>query len=148
MTFGKNVVLRPRHTPRGQALAETSMFAVLAVVVGFGTLALIPYHRARTAATAAAYGCSEFLSQAPTDPRLASVVAKRIADETLNSDWSATYGVAYRVEVNTPKGPGQTGSCTVTWSAPILFNSLLGLHPGGGRVTFQSRAELWKAGWK
>ena len=119
------------------------MFAVLAVVVGFGILALIPYHRARTAATAAAYGCSQFLSQSPMDPHLASQAAKRIAQETLNSDWSATFGVTYQVDLRTPDGPGQAGVCSVSWSVPILFNSLLALQGGGaGRVWFQSRSEL------
>jgi hypothetical protein len=136
-------------TSRGQALAETAMFTVLAAVVGFGILALIPYHRARTSATSAAYGCAQFLSQSPMDPQRAVQAAQRIAQDTLASDWSATFGVSYRVEVQTHGGPGQSGSCTVSWSAPALFNSLLGLKPEGtGRVSFLSRVEMWKAGWK
>ena len=43
-----------RKSERGQALAETALFGLLAVVMAFGLLAWIPVHRARTAATAAA----------------------------------------------------------------------------------------------
>ena len=53
---------RHRIGERGQALAETALFAMLAVIMAFGLLAWIPTHRARTAATAAAYACSQFLS--------------------------------------------------------------------------------------
>ena len=56
--------LQPRGK-RGQAMAETALFAMLAVLMAFGLLAWIPTHRARTAATAAAYACSQFLSQSP-----------------------------------------------------------------------------------
>ncbi|MBK7320873.1 hypothetical protein [Candidatus Villigracilis affinis] len=47
--------MRARHQigERGQALAETALFAMLAVIMAFGLLAWIPTHRARTAATAA-----------------------------------------------------------------------------------------------
>ncbi len=38
---------------QGQALAETALFSVLAVIVIFGVLALIPIHRTRTAAISA-----------------------------------------------------------------------------------------------
>jgi hypothetical protein len=55
------------QSERGQALAETALFAVLAILMAFGLLAWIPAHRARTAATSAAYACSQFLSQSP-DP--------------------------------------------------------------------------------
>ena len=58
---------------RGQALAETALFAVLAILMAFGLLAWIPTHRARTAATAAAYACTQFLSQSP-DPRCADAL--------------------------------------------------------------------------
>ena len=36
---------------QGQALAETALFSVLAVIVIFGILALIPIHRTRTASS-------------------------------------------------------------------------------------------------
>jgi len=138
-----------RHFERGQALAETAMFAVLAAIVGFGILALIPFHRARTAATAAAYGCAQFLAQSPLDQHLATIAAKKIAADTLNSPWSGTFGVNYRVGVRSPGGPGEPGVCTVSWFTPVLFNGLLGLHQGGwDSITFVSRAEYWKANWK
>ena len=47
---------------RGQAMPETALFALLAILMAFGLLSWIPTHRARTAATAAAYACSQFLS--------------------------------------------------------------------------------------
>lgn len=133
---------------RGQALAELALFAVLAAIVGFGILSLIPFHRTRTAATAAAYGCAQMLAEAP-NPKDASRQAHLIATRTLESDWSATIGSQYVVKVNSPGGPGSQGSCTVRWSAPVMFNGLLGVSDGGwGEVTFQSRSEQWKAEWK
>ncbi len=134
---------------RGQALAETAMFAVLAAIVGFGILALIPYHRARTAATSAAYACAQFLAQSPLNQRLATNAARKTASDTLNAYWSGTFGTSYKVDVQAPGGPGQPGSCTVSWVTPVLFNGLLELHQGGwNSVTFESRGEKWKAGWK
>lgn len=59
--------VKHRRGERGQALAETALFAILAVLMAFGLLAWIPTHRARSAATAAAYACTQFLSQSP-DP--------------------------------------------------------------------------------
>ena len=133
----------------GQALAETAMFAVLAAIVGFGILALIPFHRARTAATSAAYGCAQFLAQSPLNQHLATQAARKVAQETLDSIWSGTFGTSYQVEIQAPGGPGQAGSCTVSWVTPVLFNGLLELRQGGwNTITFYSRAEKWKAGWK
>lgn len=130
-------------------MAETAMFAVLAVIAGFGILALIPYHRARSAATSAAYGCAQFLAEAPMDPHSAAKAAYRIANHTLNGDWSATFGVNFKVVVQEPAGPGTKGNCTVSWSVPTLFNGLLGLDQRGwNTVSFESRSEMWKAGWK
>ena len=83
---------RHRIGERGQALAETALFAMLAVIMAFGLLAWIPTHRARTAATAAAYACSQFLSQSP-DPSRARRNAVNVAWQTLDADWSATAGV-------------------------------------------------------
>jgi hypothetical protein len=67
------MIVRHRKGERGQALAETALFAMLAVLMAFGLLAWIPTHRARSAATAAAYACSQFLSQSP-DPARAHVM--------------------------------------------------------------------------
>jgi hypothetical protein len=67
-----------RFGERGQAMAETALFAVLAALMAFGLLARIPTHRARTAATAAAYACTQFLSQSP-DPARAQRNAMNIA---------------------------------------------------------------------
>ena len=133
---------------RGQALAETALFAMLAVVMAFGLLAWIPTHRARTAATAAAYACSQFLSQSP-DPARAQRNAVKIAWNTLDADWSATAGVAYRVQVISPNGPGLPGRCAVSYQAPALFDGLLGLSQGGWNSEwFISRSETWKARWR
>lgn len=133
---------------RGQALAETELFAMLAVLMAFGLLAWIPTHRARTAATAAAYACSQFLSQSP-DPARAQRNAVNIAWNTLDADWSATAGVAYRVQVIPPSGPGLPGRCAVSYQAPALFDRLLGLSQGGWNSEwFISRSETWKARWR
>jgi hypothetical protein len=137
-----------RRSERGQAMPETALFAVLAVLMAFGLLAWIPVHRARTAATAAAYACSQFLSQSP-DLSRARQNAIRVAWQTLNADWSATRGVNYRVQVSLPGGPGEAGSCQVFFQAPTLFNGLLGLgQTGWNSEWFISRSETWKAWWR
>ena len=129
---------------RGQALAETALFAMLAVIMAFGLLAWIPAHRARTAATA----CSQFLSQSP-DPARARANAVNVAWQTLNADWSATAGVQYRVQVSPPSGPGEPGQCLVSFQAPTLFDGLLGLSQSGWNSEwFISRSETWKAKWR
>ena len=137
-----------RKGERGQALAETALFATLAVIMAFGLLAWIPVHRARTAATAAAYACSQFLSQSPNTAR-AAFNARQIASRTLNVPWSATLGVHYRVQVAAPSGPGQPGECAVSFFVPTLFNGLLHLSRSGwGTEWFISRSESWKARWQ
>ena len=132
---------------QGQALPETAIFAVLAVIVTFGILALIPVHRTRTAAISASYACAQFLSQSP-DPSKAAYNARKIAENTLDGDWSATFGASYQVRVFPPAGRGQPGRCEVLWSAPGLFGGLLELRAGApsGEV-FVSRSEAWKARW-
>lgn len=133
---------------RGQALAETALFAMLAILMAFGLLSWIPTHRARTAATAAAYACSQFLSQSP-DPSRAGTNAVKIAWQTLDADWSATAGVQYQVQVSPPGGPGEPGRCQVSFQAPTLFDGLLGLSEGGwSSEWFISRSETWKAKWR
>src|SRR5690606_4716067 len=133
---------------RGQALAETALVAMLAVVMAFGLLAWIPTHRARSAATAAAYACSQFLSQSP-NPARAQRNAIAIAWNTLNADWSATAGVQYRVQVSPPSSPGSPGRCLVSFQAPTLFDALLGLSESDWNTTwFISRSETWKARWR
>lgn len=132
---------------RGQALAETALFSLLAVIVIFGILALIPFHRTRTAAISAAYGCAQFLSQSP-DPSKAVHNARLIAQQTLDGDWSATFGASYQVFVYPPNGRGTAGRCEVQWSAPVLFGGLLKLRAGSAsREVFISRSESWKAQW-
>ena len=139
-------VIRKRGE-QGQALAETALFAVLAVIVIFGILALIPFHRTRTAAISAAYGCAQFLSQSP-DPSKAVYNARRIAQQTLDGDWSATFGASYQIRVYSPNGRGMPGRCEVQWSAPVLFGGLLNLHAGSASSeVFISRSEVWKAQW-
>jgi hypothetical protein len=139
-----------KHTrsERGQALAETALFGILAVVMAFGLLAWIPVHRARTAATAAAYACSQFLSQSPNTER-AAANAKQVAWRTLDETWSGTRGLEYRVQVIPPSGPGQPGRCAVSYHTPSLFSSLLGLSKDDWNMTwFISRSETWKARWR
>ena len=132
---------------QGQALAETAIFAVLAVIVIFGILALIPFHRTRTAAISASYACAQLLSQSP-DPSKAAYNARKIAENTLDGDWSATFGADYQVRVYPPAGRGQPGRCEVIWSAPVLFSGLLELKAGAPTSeVFVSRSEAWKARW-
>jgi hypothetical protein len=140
--------MKHRKSERGQALAETALFGLLAAVLGFGLLAWIPVHRARTAATAAAYACAQFLSQSP-NPARAAANARQVAWQTLNAAWSGTRGVSYQLQVIPPTGPGQPGRCSVAYRAPALFNGLLRLSPGGWNTEwFLARAESWKARWR
>jgi len=132
---------------QGQALPETAIFAVLAVIVIFGILALIPFHRTRTAAVSASYACAQFLSQSP-DPSKAVYNARKVAENTQDGDWSATFGASYQVRVYPPDGRGQPGRCEVLWSAPVLFSGLLELKAGApSSEVFVSRSEAWKARW-
>jgi len=140
-----HVVRKPGE--QGQALPETAIFAVLAVIVIFGILALIPFHRTRTAAVSASYACAQFLSQSP-DPSKAVYNARKIAEKTLEGDWSATFGASYQVHVYPPAGRGQPGRCEVLWSAPVLFSGLLELKASApSSEVFVSRSEAWKARW-
>ncbi|HKI53918.1 MAG TPA: hypothetical protein VJ987_07315 [Anaerolineales bacterium] len=141
-----NSVVRKKGE-QGQAMAETAIFAVLAVITIFGILALIPFHRTRTAAISATYACAQFLSQSP-DPSKATYNARKIAEEILDGDWSATFGAEYQIRVYPPAGRGMPGQCEVQWSAPVLFSGLLGINSGAPTSqVFVSRSEAWKAKW-
>jgi len=137
-----------RRRERGQALAETALFATMAVMTALALLSFIPVHRTRTAATSAAYACAQFLSQSP-NPARAERNAREIAQRTLNAVWSATLGADYQVIVYPPSRPGQPGICVVRYRAPILFRGLLGsVSPSWSSEWFVSRSETWKARWR
>jgi Flp pilus assembly protein TadG len=133
------------HTcERGQAMVETALIALLAVIMALGLISLVPAHRTRTAATAAAYACAQFLSQSP-NPAKAAQNAYTVAEKTLNGDWSATLGAEYQVQVTAPTHPGQAGSCVVRYRPPVWFGF------GNGEWSsawFTSRSETWKAKWR
>lgn len=140
-------MMRVRRGERGQALAETALFAALAALLALGLLSWIPIHRARTAAIAAAHGCAQFLSQSP-NPAWAAWQARQAAQATLDGDWSATLGMDYQVWVASPQGPGRPGGCAVSYRPPRLFG-LPGLaEPHASREFFISRSEAWKARWR
>jgi hypothetical protein len=129
-------------------MVETALFSLMAVLLAFGLLAFIPQHRARTAATSAAYSCAQFVSQSP-NPDWAVYQAEAVARSTLKGDWSGTVGVQYDVEVMIPAGPGSSAGCAVFYQAPVLFNGLLGLKdPGWSSAWFLSQSESWKARWR
>jgi len=130
---------------KGQAMPETALFSVLVVILAFGLLSLIPVHRARTAATSAAYACAQFLSQSPNRVK-AEYNARSTAWDVLNSSWSATAGAQYRVDVVPHQGSGQPGGCAVYYRVALPFD--IGLQPPGwSKVYFISRSETWKARW-
>ena len=132
---------------RGQALAETALYAALIALLSIGLLSWIPVHRARTAATAAAHGCAQFLSQSP-NPAWAAWQARQVAQATLDGDWSATLGTAYQVLVAPPGGPGAPGGCAVYYQPPRLFG-LAGIAEPMTSLAFSiSRSEAWKARWR
>ena len=143
----------PLHTPlstlheKGQAMVETALFSVLAVILAFGMLSWIPLHRARTQATAAAYSCAQFISQSP-NPSLAAQNAILAVEKTLDADWSATLGVEYKVIVS-PGSPGGVVGCSVSYQVPVMFRGLGFIDPGGwSEEWYLSRSETWKAKWR
>jgi len=131
---------------RGQALAETALISVVAILLIFGTFSLIVLHRARTASLSASYACAQFLSQAP-DPRQATRQAYAVANKTLDAAWSGLVDVKFRIEVSAPAGPGAPGKCTVYYNAPFLFNGLFGIPDEWVSESFYSRSEAWKGNW-
>ncbi len=137
---------RPKSTRDecGQALVETAAVTFILVVFALGLLALIPAHRARSVATAAAYACAQFVTQAPGDPGRAAWMGEQVARQTLEGDWSESAGVRYSVYVM-PAGPGAPGACTVTYLVPSWFG--FG-GPSVQAVTAVGRGERWKARWK
>jgi len=131
---------------RGQALAETAVISVVAILLIFGTFSLIVLHRARSAAISASYACAQFLSQSP-DPGQAARQAYAVASQTVNADWSGLVNVQFRIEVIAPAGPGAPGNCTVFYNAPFLYNGLFGIPDEWAAESFYSRSEAWKANW-
>jgi hypothetical protein len=136
-----------RRSERGQALAEAALYAALVALLALGLLSWIPVHRARTAATAAAHGCAQFLSQSP-NPAWAAWQARQAAQATLEGDWSATLGTAYQVWVAPPQGPGAPGGCAVYYRPPRLFGLAGPAEPKASMEFFISRSEAWKARWR
>jgi hypothetical protein len=134
---------RPGKSEKGQALVETAIMSVLAMLLLAGMLSLIPLGRARTAATSAALACAEFLSQNP-DPVQARQVAYNAAEATLKSGWSGTGTADYSISVTPPGGIGQPGTCQVSWKVTMNF---LPLSFGWSSERFTSRSEKWKAKW-
>lgn len=132
---------------RGQALAETALYAALAALLALGMLSWIPIHRARTAATIAAHGCAQFLSQSP-NPAWAAWQARHTAQASLDGDWSATLGTTYQVLVAPPQGPGAPGGCAVYYRPPRLFGLAGIAAPKSSMEFFISRSEAWKARWR
>lgn len=138
---------RVKRSERGQALAETALFASMAVLLALGVLSWIPVHRARTAAIAAAHSCAQFISQS-LNPAWAAWQARQAAQATLDGDWSATLGTAYQVWVAPPQGPGAPGGCAVSYRPPRLFRLAGIAEPRASMQFFISRSEAWKARWR
>jgi hypothetical protein len=136
-----------RRSECGQALVEAALYAALAALLALGLLSWIPVHRARTAATAAAHGCAQFLSQSP-NPGWAAWQARQAAQAALDGDWSATLGTAYQVSVALPQGPGAPGGCAVYYRPPKLFGLVGIADPRASMEFFISRSEAWKARWR
>lgn len=135
-----------RRGQRGQAQIELALGAMLMAMLGLMAVTAVFVVRARSQAIAAAYACAQFLSQSP-DPARAARMAGEAARRTLEGDWSAA-GIGYAVTV-TPGRPGESGRCTVRWTARLLFARLFGL-PGvtEGEATFVADTEQWKARWR
>jgi hypothetical protein len=142
------MIKQERGGRRGQALVETALLSVLVLLLTFGMLVWIPVHRARSAATAAAYACAQFLAETP-DPDWAAWEASQVAWKTLDADWSATLGTTYDLEVLPPTGAGSSGTCVVFYRPWTPFNDLLHLDEASwSQAWFVSRSETWKARWR
>lgn len=135
-----------RKSEKGQALAETAVFSLMAVVLALGMLALIPIHRARTVSTAAAFACTQFVSQA-AEPEKAVEQAEEVGRRTMSAGWSGTGGAVFEIEAWAAGASGERG-CRVTYRAPLLFGGSFGIAPPEPRtVGFTTLAESWKADW-
>jgi hypothetical protein len=129
-------------------MAETAIFSSMAVFLAFAMLALIPLHRARSAAVSAAYSCAQFISQSP-NPAWAAYQARRVALATLEADWSGTLGVEYEVQALPADVPGGSAGCVVFFRPPLRFGGHFGIpQPGWSAKAFVSQAEAWKARWR
>ena len=134
--------LKLKQEQRGQALVETALVAVVLVIFVYGILSLIPAHRARTIANAAALACAQFISQAPEDPQIAATMGYLAAQDVING-WTETRGASFVVRPAPPAGRGQPGYCTVEYTVPGWF-----VFGGGTHSTYAiSRGESWKADW-
>jgi hypothetical protein len=135
-----------RKSEKGQALAETAVFSLMAVLLALGMLALIPIHRARTVSTAAAFACTQFVSQA-AEPEKAVAQAEEVGRRTIEAAWSGATGAEYEIEAWAAGSSGERG-CRVSYQAPLLFGGAFGIHPPEpGTVGFTTLTESWKADW-
>jgi hypothetical protein len=132
-----------RKLEKGQALAETAIISVAAMLLLVGIISLVPLGRARTAATSAAFACAEFLSQNP-DPVAAKTVAYQAAMATLQGGWGGTGTANFQISVVPPTGRGAPGTCSVRWTVAVKF---LPLSIGGSTEQFTSRSETWRSKW-
>ena len=127
----------------GQALAETAIISVVAVLLIVVFVSIIPIGRARTAATSAALACAESLSQS-RDPSRAQAEAINAAWAVLKGGWSGTGTAQYKVQAMPPAGPRAEGTCLVSWNVQMRY---IPFSIGWSTEKFTSRNESWRSEW-
>jgi Flp pilus assembly protein TadG len=134
---------KDRNRQRGSSMVELAIILPLIFLMLLGFLAFISLSRTRTAATAAAFACAQFLSQNP-DPAQARDIAYSAAMGTLKGGWSGTAFSDYSITVQPPGGQGQPGTCRVAWR---VRSRLIPWTSDWSAAMFISRSETWKAKW-
>jgi len=136
---------KPRFL-RGQALAEAALVLVPLVFLAMLGVNGLMLHRARTAATAAAYACAQYVTQYPHRPQAAAAHGQAIAEQVVSGAWSALGQTHFRVSP-VPGGPGEFARCSVRYEVRLLF-APPGLQPvQGNTIRFYGAGERWQGRW-
>jgi len=132
---------------RGQALAETALVIVPLVFLALLGVNVLMLHRARTAATAAAYACAQYVTQFPHRPAAAADHGASVAQQILSGAWSALGQTRFRVSPTPPGGPGEYGGCSVRYEVRLFFSPPGLKSVQGNVVRFYGAGERWQGRW-
>lgn len=137
-----------KRNQRGQAMMEFALFATLAITMTWLFVRSIQIHRARTAAIASAYACTQYLISSPrTD--LAAYNAITVAEKNLRSR-TGIERMEFTIRVN--RGTtAQQAYCEVQYKASLLgfgWSELVKNSPNKGKERFYAQTDSWKARWE
>ena len=142
----KGVFRRHLAPVRGQAMVEAALVLVPLVFLALLGVNVLVLHRVRTAATAAAYACAQYVTQFPHRPERAAEAGAAAAGRILSAPWSATRTARFAFDVTPPGGPGETGRCTVHYSVRLPF-APSGLGGVQGSISITGAGERWQGRW-